>query len=246
MQVHTIVLGEIEVRKISYPIIVYVLNMNGKYIAIDTGYGSEYIDKLERYSTWVQIRIYKNLDEELNKIGILMSDIKTVIFTHLHFDHAGNLDAFSEDVQYYVNEYEITGLPKSDQSINYHGSYLKNYLHRFIQTVDYYDVFKDGNIKLLLTPGHSKGHQSVLVYSEDESYLFTGDLFYTCDDFLNLQLSGHVENKTIYDNSVKKIHTCLSNTNGKIYIYPGHDIKRLAYDNYQKLCEECTTNGKAF
>ena len=52
---------------------------------------------------------------------------------------------------------------------------------------DFYDVFGDGVIKIIFTPGHTPGHQSVLVNLPKTGHmLFTGDACYTGDHWLSL------------------------------------------------------------
>ena len=87
---------------------------------------------------------------------------------------------------------------------------------------DFYDVYGDGVIKLIFTPGHTPGHQSVLVNLPKTGYmLFTGDACYTGDHWCDKCLLGLVASSSDAADSVKKLRQVAKEYNAKVVW--GHD-----------------------
>jgi glyoxylase-like metal-dependent hydrolase (beta-lactamase superfamily II) len=104
-----------------------------------------------------------------------------IVLTHLHFDHAGGLSLLPASIPIVVQrrEWEAGG----DR-----GAIERNFFHprdylddeREVVLVDGdHDLLGDGSIELLLTPGHTPGHQSVrlgedLIVGADVSHYASG------------------------------------------------------------------------
>jgi glyoxylase-like metal-dependent hydrolase (beta-lactamase superfamily II) len=117
------------------------------------------------------------LSEALRRyLGWEPEDVGIVINTHLHFDHCGGNRVFP-NARFVVQrrEYEFAMAPT-----NFEALYPR---HLFDRTaVDYFDwLFVDGDhdlfhgLRLLFTPGHSPGHQSVAFQATDGLIVYTGD-----------------------------------------------------------------------
>ena len=96
------------------------------------------------------------LAAELEEINVKPSDIKLMAVSHSHPDHAGNVEMFP-DTPLLVQrvEYEWAGSRQDTVSFN------KKHPVKLIDGD--YDIFGDGSLMLLSTPGHTPGHQSLLV-----------------------------------------------------------------------------------
>ena len=95
---------------------------------------------------------------------------------------------------------------------------------KFLQgrKTDFYDVFGDGVIKVIFTPGHTPGHQSVLVNLPKTGYmLFTGDACYTGDHWCDKCLPGLVASSSDAADSVKKLRRVAKEYDAKVVW--GHD-----------------------
>ncbi|MFB3904395.1 MAG: MBL fold metallo-hydrolase [Acidobacteriota bacterium] len=161
-----------------------LLIRTGSYnILIDTGCGEKYTEK--------EVRIYRiehdaTLPGRLAQLGLKTSDIDIVINTHFHFDHCGGNTCSDGDrvvptfpkAEYIVRqeEYEDASSPNERSAASYfehNWGVLKE--KRRLRRVDREEEIVPG-VRLLHTPGHTRGHQSVLVESEGRSLLFLGDL----------------------------------------------------------------------
>jgi glyoxylase-like metal-dependent hydrolase (beta-lactamase superfamily II) len=121
------------------------------------------------------------MDAGLARLGLSREDVTDVVLTHLHFDHAGGLALLPPSVPIVVQRREwAAGADRAAIERN------------FMQPADYagigdrvvlvdgdHDLLGDGSVELLLTPGHTPGHQSVrigerLVLGADVSHFASG------------------------------------------------------------------------
>ena len=132
-----------------------------------------------------------HLPARLGGIGLSVSDVDTVVLTHLHQDHAGNIGLLPH-ARLLVSADELALLEEKQPAA--HGvmpqhvapasvtftpvvpAPLPAPLGPFTTGTDLYD---DGTLVLLPTPGHSRGSQSLLVRRPDaDPLLVVGDLTY--------------------------------------------------------------------
>jgi len=124
-------------------------------------------------------KIDKSLKSQLAAVGYQPKDITYLAISHLHGDHSGNANDYAGSTwiaQKAERDYMFSaGLPENIHPDEY--SALKNSKTKLI-TGDY-DVFGDGSVMLILTPGHTPGHQSLLVkLPKTGAVVLTGDLYH--------------------------------------------------------------------
>ncbi len=120
----------------------------------------------------------QRLDRQIQALGYRLSDVTHVIASHAHFDHAGGLYLFPE-AKFYAGRGELRFAMWPDyigagffrradleatRSFNWHE----------IPGVDV-DLFGDGSIVVLFTPGHTPGELSLLVRLPGRNVILTGD-----------------------------------------------------------------------
>jgi glyoxylase-like metal-dependent hydrolase (beta-lactamase superfamily II) len=153
-------------------------------ILVDTGLGNKLSPKEEQY--WGIDRSAGGLVENLEMVGVAPEDVDIVINTHLHSDHCGG-NTITENgriVPTFPNaQYIFQRIEWADAS------------HTNVRTKSTYfqdnftPLVTEGRVRLLhgdeeitphvrcvVTPGHTRGHQSVIVHSDDWIGLFLGDL----------------------------------------------------------------------
>lgn len=159
----------------------------GQRILIETGYGDKLSDK--------ELRIFGidrpqgTLLDQLALLGLGPADIDIVINTHLHGDHAGwntrrPVDAPEAEpeptfpnARYIVQrlEWEDATHPNELTAPGYPQLNLTPLLARGVVDLVEGDVRVTPEIRLVATPGHTAGHQSVWLESGQAAALFTGD-----------------------------------------------------------------------
>ena len=107
----------------------------------------------------------------LAQLGLRPGDITHVVLSHLHGDHAGGLEAF-RNIPCYLQKAELrhAGAVPIEQRYPLDWRWLDGD----------YDLLGDGCIHILMTPGHSAGHQSLLLKQDDRGeVLLATDAAYT-------------------------------------------------------------------
>jgi len=119
--------------------------------------------------------------DQLQDINLTPADIDMVAFSHFHFDHIGAADAFA-DSTLLINKREYTAaFLQADQYEIFDPSlYSKLAGADRVELTDAdYDVFGDGSVILISAPGHTPGHQVLLVkLANTGPILLSGDLYH--------------------------------------------------------------------
>ncbi|MXV38055.1 MBL fold metallo-hydrolase [Flavobacteriaceae bacterium Ap0902] len=163
----------------------------------------------------------------IKALGIDPHDIKYVLQSHLHLDHTGATGRFpnaTHIVQRKEYEYAYTadwfaagGYIRKDfdkPDIKWH--FLE------IENNEIYDIYGDGVVKIIPTPGHSPGHCSFLItLPEDGSILLTVDAAYTTDHYEDKALPGFLASAVDSVRSVAKLREISSVNNAMVVT--GHD-----------------------
>ena len=143
-------------------------------VVIDGGIAIEVaIDKHEHWGSVIDaydpiMSKSENCVDQAKSVGTNILDVKYLIQTHLHLDHSGGVGRFPNAVHIVQRlEYDYAFNPdwfaapayirKDFDKPNIHWKYLND------KKTDFFDLYGDGVITIKFTPGHSPGHQSILV-----------------------------------------------------------------------------------
>ncbi|WP_164974693.1 N-acyl homoserine lactonase family protein [Halegenticoccus tardaugens] len=114
----------------------------------------------------------------LDHHGVTPDDIDMVVLTHLHHDHAANIDLFS-NAEFVVQRKEVVAARNPLPIV------ANAYIEGTVERLHEYELLLiDGDaqlrkgIELLFTPGHTEGMQSVVVETMDGPYALIADLAY--------------------------------------------------------------------
>ena len=188
-------------------------------ILIDTGVG-ELPEKYRKFHI-VKRKPEQNLKAQLAQRGLKPQDIDIIVNTHLHFDHCGNNPLFP-DAKFIVQagEFNYALQPERFQE----AAYIKEL---FDVKADYQLVHGEFNIndeiKVVPTPGHSIGHQSVVVKAADRSYVYCGDAAPIKENLERRNIPGVLYSAHQALESIDRLRA-ISNA---VYIY-SHDNEQLA------------------
>lgn len=147
----------------------------------DTGLNDQIANKadgIEAFDGAIHLTLNTPLLTQLADAGITPKDVSYIAMSHLHMDHTGNANAFA-NAEWLVQSTEHQ-IAISKQAVNY-GFTPQDYqdLKQVKLLAGDYDVFGDGRVKIISTPGHSPGHQSL--YLDLKQYgpvLLSGDLYH--------------------------------------------------------------------
>lgn len=79
---------------------VWLLRSGDRHIVVDTGFGKEVAERKVRC-------ILRPVEDALGSMGCDLAAVEDVIVTHLHYDHAGNLDLFP-NARFHIQEREVS------------------------------------------------------------------------------------------------------------------------------------------
>lgn len=162
----------------------------------------------------------------IKQVGCKPEDIDYVILSHLHLDHAGGVGHFP-NAKYIVQREEINYAYAPDSFMR--GAYIRK---DFDKPVDWYflhgweddqfDLFGDGSIIIYFTPGHTPGHQSLMLNMPKSGKLFfAGDACYTEENLALGLLPGLAWNFGECERTVKRIQKLRDADGARIFV--GHD-----------------------
>ena len=167
------------------------------------------------------------IDKILERVGFSAGDVKIVITSHSHLDHIGNIEMFPDAI-HVIQKKELyqAWWPEKFQRGGAHvmADYDDARDFTYFELDGDYDLFGDGSVVVISTPGHTLGHQSVKVRMND-----TGTVILTQDAvWVKENLEGHPAglNYSIldYTNSVNRIKMIRDIENAQIWM--GHSMEQ--------------------
>ena len=188
--------------------------------------------------------VFKDLEMEaeqavpgqLRKRGMDPRDIRVVVMTHLHSDHASGISQFP-DATFVVSDKEWDNAGSGNQFAGY---FPRQFDHAFDwRLLDFegeqadsfatfgrsFDLFGDGSVRLVFTPGHTVGHLSVILRLKDREALIAGDAVYTMRTLRDSALPYRMEDEHLFRRSLHEIQLYAKETPSAVII-PGHDMER--------------------
>jgi N-acyl homoserine lactone hydrolase len=174
----------------------FMLIKHGKdWVGFDTGNNAmvakdpvKYWGKPVTDAYFPVMKDYEEFKVQIKKLGLEPKDLKAVIISHGHLDHAGAIDNFvGTDVPIYIQKKELEVIKKavaSGKRTAYIPDDFKVMDRLNIKGIDgVYDVFGDQTVVAFPTPGHSPGHQSVMVKEgPGKSLVLAADAMYTLEN----------------------------------------------------------------
>jgi glyoxylase-like metal-dependent hydrolase (beta-lactamase superfamily II) len=142
-------------------------------------------DGLDLPAMGVRVTMSAKLADQLSQLQLTPADIEYVSISHSHTDHTGNGNLFAgstwivdEDERAYMFRDEARADAQAFNTYNQ----LESAQTRLIQGDDDYDVFGDGSVTIIQTPGHTPGHTVLLVrLQEAGAVLLTGDMYHLAE-----------------------------------------------------------------
>jgi N-acyl homoserine lactone hydrolase len=215
--------GDDSRRRVRLPLFEVLMQSEGRTVLIDTGLMPDVADSpealREKYDvepSWIRAVVSPEhrIDRQLAHLGLAPTDLDLVVNTHFHFDHAGGNALFA-------------GVPIAAQEEEFLAARVPE---TYLPVWDAHDLqFRSERgdwsplpgVEMLWTPGHTPGHQSMLVRLEQQSWLFTFDAVYTEEHWRTGNL-GTVVDIAAARSSMERLRTIAAEEDAKLIF--GHDI----------------------
>jgi glyoxylase-like metal-dependent hydrolase (beta-lactamase superfamily II) len=242
-RLHSIGVGVSKHDFVDVPVVSFLVeHPSAGVILIDTGLHPSVAVSPRKNLGLVGTRLLANLRMEpeqavparLRARGIDHSDVRLVVMTHLHFDHASGMSEFPEATFVFTRaEWEAATEPRGWMR----GYVRRHFDHAFdyrlldfeSRDVDSYatfgraiDLLGDGSIRAVYTPGHTRGHMSVILRLRNREALIAGDAIYTHRTLSDGVLPTRMEDEHLFRRSLKEIQ--LYDDTRDALIVPGHDM----------------------
>ncbi len=182
------------------------------------------------------MQVSENCVDQLKLVDVTPQSIRFVAQSHLHLDHTGAIGRFPKATHIVQRaEYDYAFKPHWFSA----GAYIRADFDRpglnwkFLggDYTDNYDLFGDGTVRMIFTPGHSPGHQSFLItLPKSGPILLTIDAAYTMDHWENRSLPGLVTSSMQAADSVAKLRKLAADTGAMVVT--GHDP--LTWEGFRK------------
>lgn len=179
-------------KSIKFSSTCYLIKHGPDILIWDTGVPEATIGDPNGWSTLPSLIVYhidKTISSQLAQIGLTPADVKYVLVSHTHGDHIGNIGLFPDaTVVMQKAEYDwINSPPPADPNINTLVILARKLLgqpRRLELVTGDIDFFGDGSVRLISTPGHTPGSQSLMVHLAKTGYLvLSGDVVHLESNF---------------------------------------------------------------
>ncbi|WP_375786979.1 N-acyl homoserine lactonase family protein [Bradyrhizobium sp. Pha-3] len=222
--------GENVGRRIEFSSTCWLIKHGSEWLLWDTGVPELAHNDPRGWSTIPTLIVYhldKTLTDQLSAIGLKPTDISRVAVSHTHGDHIGNMGLFS-DATVLIQQAEYgwinAGKGQSDD-VNQLISLARKLLGtpKNLELIDGdSDVFGDGSVTLISTPGHTPGSQSLLVHLRNSGFIIlSGDVAHTEENFEKDTVPSLNTNKEQSIASMERIKQLIETYKAKFFI--NHD-----------------------
>jgi N-acyl homoserine lactone hydrolase len=184
--------GENVGRDIEFSSTCWLIKHGTQWLLWDTGVPQSALHDPNGWSTLPRLIVYhldKSLSDQLAVINLKPNDINRVAISHTHGDHIGNIGLFPSSVVVMQRaEYNwIHSADGSNENVNQLMALARKLLGRpeKLQLLDGdSDLFADGSVILISTPGHTPGHESLLVHLRNAGFIIlSGDVVHMEENF---------------------------------------------------------------
>ena len=234
-------------ERVEVPIVAFLLEHPGAgLVLVDTGFhacvasgaGSERSRNLGPIGR-VMVRGMRMSPEQtvaaqLKALGIDPRDIGVIVMTHLHFDHASALCDFPGTTTL-VSSAEWAAATRGGALNGYVAAQMDARLE--YRTIDFssdpaqplgslaatVDLFGDGSLVLVFTPGHSHGHMSVIARLSGGDALICGDAIYTMGTLREGKRPWRSDDAQAFERSVAQL-VAWDREHPRAVVIPGHDM----------------------
>ncbi len=176
--------------RVLMPVSCYLIRHGDRFVLFDAGLTDKLLDDPQRQRGQT-LSLARTLAQQFAEIGVDPAKVGTLIVSHYHGDHHGQAGTVA-NARLLIGASDAAALRGEDDR-----GALTPWLEGE-KTVEEIsgdrDLFGDGRVIVLHTPGHTPGHLSLLVKLQGKAFILTGDLVHDRDQLAARKPSGnHVD-----------------------------------------------------
>lgn len=206
-------------ERVRLPVPAYLVETDSERILIDTGLHPGACTDADFYDRPEVMGLFSFELEEPVSEQVDVATIDRIVLTHLHWDHVGGLSLLPASIPVVVQRREWEA-GADVAAIERNFFFPRDYAggEREVVLVDGdHDLLGDDSIELLLTPGHTPGHQSVRVGDE---LVLAVDVAYFASSLDDRQFPPFGDDQVEQGRSAERLRAL---RDGGVAILPGHD-----------------------
>ena len=222
--------GENVGRSIEFSSTCWLIKRGSEWVLWDTGVPQATLNDPKGWSTLPKLIVYhldKAITGQLAEVGLKTSDITYVALSHTHGDHIGNVTLFPNST-ILMQRVEYSWISSPDGP-NDNVNQLKALARKLMGTPKQLrlldgdtDVFGDGGVTLISTPGHIPGSQSLLVHLKNSGFIIlSGDVVHLEKNFEKDIVPSLNTDKAASIASMDRVRGMIATYHAKLFI--NHD-----------------------
>ena len=207
--------------RVLMPVSCYLIRHGDELVLFDAGLNSALAAQPQRQDGQT-LSLKRALADQLKEIGVDPVKIGTLIVSHYHGDHHGQAETVS-NARLLIGAGDAAALRGKDDK-----GALTPWLEgqRPVEEISAdRDLFGDGRVTVLHTPGHTPGHLSLLVKLDGKAFILTGDLVHDRDQLTTRKPSGNHVDKVRGKAEIERVMAIAARENAIIVV--GHDQSDL-------------------
>jgi glyoxylase-like metal-dependent hydrolase (beta-lactamase superfamily II) len=199
----------------------YLIKHDNDYLLWDTGHAM----------TAPNVAPKVSIVDQLAKLDVKPEQIKYVGISHYHADHTGQVASFpNATVLIGKGDWDAITAPKPATGVNFapFEHWIKGQGKVEPIPTDK-DVFEDGSVIVLRTPGHTPGHSSLLVkLPQTGAYVLVGDAIHFRENYDAFGVPGFNYDRAQTVASIERIKQIAANLKAKVIIqHDARDVEKL-------------------
>ncbi len=220
-------------RNITIPVSMWIIDHPKGLVVFDTGNNKAIVANCK--SHWAagncdflkpSQKVEDTIDAQLRKVGFTPEQVKVVVTSHAHLDHIGNIKLFPKAV-HVLQKKELYQAWWPEKFQREGGAFVVGDFDGPARDFNYmelegdYDLFGDGTITILSTPGHTLGHQSMRVkLASGKTMILAQDAIWMKENMEGYPAGLNYSVKD-YNNSINRLKMMRDLENADLYF--GHD-----------------------
>ena len=159
--------------------------------------------------------------DQLKKVGMTPHDIRYVVSSHLHFDHCGGNVFFNESTFLVSkNDMACAGNSEFEGKGYFRADWDQPLTYREIEGE--LDIYGDNSLLIVPMPGHTLGHQILLVRLKKQgAVILSGDSVPCSENYVHGAVSRNNMDNDGAVKSIQKLHELVDRENA--FLIHGHD-----------------------
>jgi glyoxylase-like metal-dependent hydrolase (beta-lactamase superfamily II) len=163
----------------------YLIKNGSRYMLWDTGLEATFIAKPQENAAQ-RVSLRTSIVDQLKKLGVRPDQIEMIGISHYHFDHLGQAASFPK-AKLVIGKGDLDALKAKPTPPGMQPDLLKPWIGgggKVTAAESDVDLFHDGRVIMLKMPGHTPGHNALLVKLASGNVLLTGDLYHFTEQVL--------------------------------------------------------------